>query len=136
MKVVNYESIEKNPVDMEGANGCSMRQLVTNEDGAPNFAMRQFEVAPGGNTPLHSHPYEHEVFVLEGEGIVMEGDQERPLKKGDVVYVAPDDIHQFKNVGDSPLKFLCLVPNDFANKPINCAVNPAAANNSPNPAVG
>lgn len=126
MKVVNYESIEQNPVEMQGANGCSMRQLVTDADGAPNFAMRQFEVAPGGNTPLHSHPYEHEVFVLEGQGIVMEGDQERPLQKGDVVYVAPDDVHQFKNVGDGPLKFLCLVPNDFASKPINCAVDPSA----------
>ena len=123
MKLVNYENIEKNKVEMEGADGCEMRQLVTNTDGAPNFSMRQFEVAPGGNTPLHSHPYEHEVFVLEGNGLVRDGDQEHPISKGDVIYVAPDDVHQFKNVGEEPLKFLCLVPNDFADKPINCAVD-------------
>lgn len=129
MKLVNYENVEKNKVEMEGANGCEMRQLVTNSDGAPNFSMRQFEVEPGGNTPLHSHPYEHEVFVLEGNGIVREGDVEHPISKGDVIYVAPDDVHQFKNVGDSPLKFLCLVPNDFASKPINCAVDQSANTN-------
>ena len=125
MKVVNYQSIEINPVEMEGAIGCSMRQLVSDADGAPNFSMRQFEVQPGGNTPLHSHPYEHEVFVLEGEGVVMEGSLAKPIKKGDVVYVAPDDVHQFKNSGDGPLRFLCLVPNDFASKPISCTVDSA-----------
>ncbi|MEC9093715.1 MAG: cupin domain-containing protein [Planctomycetota bacterium] len=123
MKVINHQSVEINPVDMEGAVGCSMRQLVSEADGAPNFSMRQFEVEPGGNTPLHSHPYEHEVFVLQGDGIVMEGPRERPIKKGDVVYVAPDDLHQFKNSGQEPLRFLCLVPNDFASKPISCAVD-------------
>ena len=127
MKLVNYEKVTKNEVEMAGANGCAMRQLVTNEDGAPNFSMRQFEVAPGGNTPLHSHPYEHEVFVLEGNGLVRDGDKEHPISKGDVIYVAPDDVHQFKNVGEEPLKFLCLVPNDFADKPINCAVDDSVA---------
>ena len=123
MKLVNYESVEKNVVEMKGANGCAMRQLVSDADGAPNFSMRQFEVAPGGNTPLHSHPYEHEVFVLEGEGTIRDGDQEHPISKGDVIYVAPDDLHQFKNSGTSPLKFLCLVPNDFSNRPVNCAMD-------------
>lgn len=125
MKIVNFESIQQNAVEMQGASGCSMRQLVTDQDGAPNFSMRQFEVEVGGHTPLHSHPYEHEVFVLDGAGIIMEGSQERPIQKGDVVYVAPDEVHQFRNAGEAPLKFLCLVPNDFADKPINCAVDVA-----------
>jgi len=127
VKVINYEAAEKKPVEMQGASGCSMRQLVTDQDGAPNFAMRQFEVEPGGHTPLHSHPYEHEVFVLEGNGAVIEGDQKHPIQKGDVIYVAPDDIHQFQNTGTTPMKFLCMVPNDFVGKPINCAVESSAS---------
>ena len=74
MKVNHYERVTQNPVDMEGAEGCSVRWLVGQEQGAPNFAMRQFEVAVGGHTPKHHHPYEHEVFVLEGSGEVLEGD--------------------------------------------------------------
>ena len=69
------------------------------------------QVAPGGFTPHHSHPYEHEVFVLEGQGTILDGAVERPLQAGDVVYVAPGDVHQFRNGGNAPLKFLCLVPN-------------------------
>jgi len=71
MKVNHYEEITAVPVDMEGAVGCQVRWLLGEEDGAPNFAMRQFEVEANGHTPKHHHPYEHEVFVLEGSGVVL-----------------------------------------------------------------
>jgi len=121
MKVNQYEQVPQQPVEMEGSAGCQVRQLLGERDGTPNFAMRQFEVAPGGFTPRHSHPYEHEVFVLEGEGIVYEGDRPHPLKAGDVVFVKPDEVHQFKNPGASPLKFLCLIPNSAAGKKVTVA---------------
>jgi quercetin dioxygenase-like cupin family protein len=116
MKVNHYERIAQQSVEMEGAHGCQVRWLLGERDGTPSFAMRQFEVAPGGYTPRHHHPYEHEVFVLEGEGVVYEGDQAHQLKKGDVVFVKPDEVHQFRNTGNSPLKFLCLVPNSATGK--------------------
>jgi quercetin dioxygenase-like cupin family protein len=121
MKVGHYEQVAKAPVTMEGAVGCQVRWLVDETIGAPNFAMRQFEVAPGGYTPRHSHPYEHEVFVLEGNGVVVEGDREHPLKAGDFVLVTPDETHQFRNTGTGPLKFLCLVPNASTRQPITMA---------------
>jgi quercetin dioxygenase-like cupin family protein len=116
MKVQHYEKIESQPVDMPGAEGCAVRWLIGQQDGAPNFAMRQFEVQQGGFTPRHSHPYEHEVFVLEGTGVVLEGDRERSLASGDVVYVAPNEVHQFRNTGSTPLKFISLVPNSATQK--------------------
>lgn len=118
MKVAPCESIEQQPVQMPGASQCRVRWLIGTPDGAPNFAMRQFEVAPGGYTPRHSHPYEHEVYVLDGEGTVTEGNQVHPIRAGDIVYVAPDEIHQFRNAGDRPLKFLCLVPHSSASLPV------------------
>lgn len=116
MKVTNYEAVQQKPVEMEGADKCHVRILVGESDGAPNFAMRQFEVEVGGFTPKHQHPYEHEIFVIDGQGIVLEGDHEHPLNKGDVVLVKPDEIHQFRNTGQTPLKFLCLIPNSAAAK--------------------
>ncbi len=110
MKVVHYEQIASAPVSMEGATGCRMRMLIGPDDAAPNFAMRQFAVAPGGYTPKHSHDFEHEVFVLEGSGVVLEGDKEHPLQPGTVVFVPPSEEHQFRNTGAEPLKFLCLIP--------------------------
>ena len=121
MRVQNYQDVDMKEVEMEGADGCRVRQLVGQSDQAPNFAMRQFEVAPGGHTPKHFHDYEHEVFVLEGEGVVVDGDQEQPLSSGDVVYVAPNDVHQFRNTGDSPMRFLCLIPNSATGKQVTVA---------------
>lgn len=116
MKVNSYQDVAQQPVEMEGSQGCSVRWLLGEKDGAPNFAMRQFEVAAGGFTPRHSHPYEHEVFVLEGEGEVFEGAVPHPLRAGDVVFVKPDEVHQFRNTGQASLKFLCLIPNSAAGK--------------------
>ena len=83
--------------------------------------MRQFVVAPGGHTPRHSHPYEHEVYVLEGEGEVVEGDRPHALAAGDFVLIKPDEIHQFRNTGGGQLKFLCLIPNSAAGKRVTVA---------------
>lgn len=117
MKVNHYERVSAAPVTMEGASGCQVRWLLDETQGAPNFAMREYEVAPGGYTPRHSHAYEHEVFVLEGQGTVLEGDVEHQLSAGDFVLVAPNELHQFRNTGQAPFKFLCLVPNSSGQKP-------------------
>ena len=117
MKVQPSNSVQLQPVTMEGSSGCQVRWLLSKDDGAPNFAMRQFEVEPGGFTPKHHHPYEHEIFVIEGQGEVYENDQPHPIRAGDVVLVKPDDVHQFRNVGETPLKFLCLIPNAADNRP-------------------
>jgi quercetin dioxygenase-like cupin family protein len=111
MKVIHCEQIRTEPVKMEGAVNCRMCCLIGPEDAAPSFSMRQFEVAAGGQTPKHSHGYEHEVFVLEGTGVVLEGDREHPLRPGTAVYVPPNQVHQFRNTGAGPLRFLCLIPH-------------------------
>ena len=59
MKVQHYQQVSSEPVEMEGAHGCTVRWLLGPRDGAPNFAMRQFDVAVNGYTPRHHHPYEH-----------------------------------------------------------------------------
>ena len=42
--------------------------------------------------------------MLEGEGVIVDGDEQRPLRPGDVVLVSPDDVHQFRNVGQHALQ--------------------------------
>src|SRR3972149_3875672 len=109
MKVIHYEQIEAPAVEMEGAANCRMRCLIGPDDNAPSFSMRQFELAPGGHTPKHAHGHEHEVFVLEGTGGVLGGDKEHSLRPGSIVFVPPNQAHQFRNIGVSPFKFLCLI---------------------------
>jgi quercetin dioxygenase-like cupin family protein len=122
MKVIHYEQIEAAAVEMEGAVGCRMRCLIGPDDNAPSFSMRQFEVAPSGHTPKHSHGHEHEIFVLEGNGAVVEGEKEHPLKPGSTVFVPPHQVHQFCNTGSTPFKFLCLIPHPIRGMSGPCVV--------------
>ena len=122
MKVVHYEQIESTPVAAEGAVGCRIRCLVGPEDAAPSFSMRHFEVAAGGYTPRHAHGHEHEVFVLEGSGVVLEGDVEHPLRPGTVAFVPRKQEHQFRNTGSGPLKFLCLIPHPLRDATDACGI--------------
>lgn len=117
MKHVNFQEIPLEDVLVEGANGAKIRWLVGEKDGAPNFAMRMFEVAPGGNTPYHLHPFEHEIFVLDGSGKLVTENGESPMNPWDVIFVDPDLKHQFVNVGDKPLIFLCSIPNEVKKVP-------------------
>ncbi len=79
-------------------------------DGARNFAVRYFELSPGSASALEAHPHDHGVVVMCGEGRVRLGEAEHAIGSGDVVYVEPNERHQFVNTGRAPLGFLCVVP--------------------------
>jgi len=107
---VNVEKKEYATVKEEGAEGVKIKWLLDKSIGAPTFAMRHFTVQPGGHTPLHKHDWEHEVYVLEGEGFVRSEGQEHSIRPGDAIFVPPNQLHQFRSSGSSHLRFLCMVP--------------------------
>lgn len=102
--VKNYDEIEKIP--MEG--GAGIRWLITHRDGAPNFSMRLINVPAGGNTPYHTHNYEHEIFVIEGEMEATIGDEKYRASQNNFVYIPPDVYHGMKAIRD--LTIICVVP--------------------------
>lgn len=110
VRVKALQDVTAQPVEMDGAQGVQLRLLIGPQEGAPNFHMRHFAVAPGGHTPHHQHDYEHEVLVLKGAGVAVAADAERTIGPGDVVWVPPNAIHQFRNTGDAQLEFICLIP--------------------------
>ncbi len=107
---MNYKGVPAQDVAEEGAAGTKIRWLIAEKDGAPNFAMRLFEMAPGGHTPLHAHPWEHEVFVIRGRGLVVRGGSEARIAPGDFVFIEPNETHQFRNHGRAMLSFICVIP--------------------------
>lgn len=111
MKVAKYTDVASESAG-EGTKGASIRWLIKKEDGAPNFAMRLFELEPGGHTPLHRHEWEHEVFILEGGGaLVGEEGAETPFTAGDFAFIPGGELHQFVNRGGATTKILCLIPH-------------------------
>ncbi len=110
MKIEKSSNIKKSPVTIDGAKDTQIRVLISKQDGASNFAMRLFELKPRGHTPLHTHPHEHEVFIIKGQGTLICNGQEYPFSAEDCIFIPGGEEHQFKNTGESILKFLCLIP--------------------------
>ncbi|MBL7136419.1 MAG: cupin domain-containing protein [Candidatus Marinimicrobia bacterium] len=73
--------------------------------------MRRFIVEPGGFTFYHTHDFEHEVYILAGEGIARAKDIELKIKKDMAILVIPNEVHQFINNGNEDFVFLCIIPN-------------------------
>ena len=110
MYVVNYKEREQKEVEMAGSQKVTVRWLVGRQTGAKTYAMRRFEIAPGGFIPLHTHPEEHEIFVLNGEAKVL-GESGGVAKKDDVVFVPSEESHGYDNrEGSKPFIFICCIP--------------------------
>ena len=110
-KCVHHSKVKLEDMQESGAEGIKVRWLIKEDDGAPNFAMRLFEIEPKGHSPLHSHNWEHEVYFLEGNCQVTCESEKTNASAGYVVFIPPNAKHQFANAGKSALKFLCLVPH-------------------------
>lgn len=108
MRVRNYREVEAE--ESLEAKGATLRWVIAEGQGAPNFAMRVGELQPGASTPRHTHDWEHEVFVLGGRGRVYGGGKEAPLGEGDTVFIAPMEEHGFANTGDELFRFICVIP--------------------------
>jgi quercetin dioxygenase-like cupin family protein len=89
--------------------GVTVRRFISRRDGSNNLEVRYFEVEPGATTNFESHNYEHAVLILRGRGTVRLGEQLRPIKFGDAVFVSADEIHQFRAADDETLGLLCAV---------------------------
>ncbi|MEE8391395.1 MAG: cupin domain-containing protein [Anaerolineae bacterium] len=102
-------SLARYPPDKE-MQGVSVRWLIGPAEMAPNFALRYFEIEPGGWSSLDRHTHDHGVVILRGRGQVLLGEETFEISFGDVVYIPPHEAHQFKNIGDEALGFLCVIP--------------------------
>ena len=109
IRVQDYRDVEA----QQALEGVTMRVVIGPEEGAPTFNMRVFEVQPGHATPHHSHWWEHEVFVLSGEGVVRTDEGEVPISHGSSVLVPRGEKHRFRNIGNDILRFICLVPQEW-----------------------
>jgi len=114
MHFSSLEAAEKIVPVMEGAKGITKQVPISKADGTPSFSFRVFTIEPGGHTPYHTHPSEHLNYIIEGEGVVLEGDIERKIKKGDFVLVMPGEKHQYRNNSVSgDLVMICAVPKEY-----------------------
>jgi quercetin dioxygenase-like cupin family protein len=113
MKITRLDQCPGEAVQMAGALGALKQVPLGKADGLPNFSVRVFTLDPGGCTPHHAHPSEHVNYILEGRGELLSDAGPRPIAAGDFAFVAPHERHQYRNTGDGPLRFLCMVPTAY-----------------------
>ena len=108
-KHLHYTEVPAEVVEVEGADKVTVRWVISEADGAPNFAMRIFEFEADGHSPYHAHDWEHEIFILEGDGYLTIEGEKHPFKPGDVVFIPGGTNHNF-TAGEKGLRMMCLVP--------------------------
>ncbi len=104
----NLKEVPLEDVNMDNAKDVKVQWIFSEKDNVPNFYFRIFHVKAGGQTPRHSHPYEHEVLILKGKGKVFyEGDY-IDFSEGDAFFIPPNKEHQF--LAETEGKFICIIP--------------------------
>lgn len=105
----NIDEIKIENVEMEGSEDAKIQWLITKKQGAFNYAMRRFILGKNGFIPKHQHPWEHEIYVLKGEGIIGAGTEEKKLGPNNFAYIPPDIPHWYKS-SSAEWVFLCIIP--------------------------
>jgi len=98
-------------LDDNGLINISKNILIGDNEKAPNFFMRYFRLKEKGHSRLEKHSQEHEVLILHGSGIIQIGDIKYQVAPFDVVYISPNELHQFSNPFSEPFGFICIIPN-------------------------
>ena len=109
MKIKKRSELVKEEITDSQAKGINFYPVITERDGAPNFAMRLFEIEAFGNTPYHAHEWEHEVYIIDGQGFILGENKKLRIEKNDFIFVEPMETHQFV-AGEEGLKMICVVP--------------------------
>lgn len=111
MKLKKFEEIKVQPYPSDKAKNATGRVAIGKAEGAENYVMRILEVKKDGNTAFHSHNYEHEVFIHQGQGQIFGNGKWHAFKARDVVFMPPNEEHQFKNTGKESLFLVCVIPS-------------------------
>lgn len=107
----NYNDIKEEVVTKAQSIKTTIRWLITKDDGPTSFATRRFEIKPGGQIGLHAHSEDHHIYVLQGKAQLIDAQNNKIIaKKGDVIYIPPNEPHGIINNNDDTFIFICVIP--------------------------
>jgi mannose-6-phosphate isomerase-like protein (cupin superfamily) len=74
------------------------------------YSLAQAVLKPGRSSLPHKLKTASEVYyILEGEGLLVIGEESERVRPGQAVYIPPGSVQFLRNTGEQDLKFLCLV---------------------------
>lgn len=107
MHITHVKKVKEHTIDKEGSYNVTVKYLLHKGIGAKNLQLRLFKINIKGYTPLEKHAHEHEVFILRGTALLRGENQEFTVGPESVIFIPSFEEHQFKNIGDEPVEFLC-----------------------------
>lgn len=88
--------------------------------GTESMLTAVLEFLPGKQLqPPHQHANEEFQYIIEGSGTWFLNGKETPIKKGDLMYAKPWDMHGISNTGKDTLRFFVMKwLNKAVKKPV------------------
>jgi len=87
----------------EAAPGVLRRAIVGRDTGSSSLSTSYVTIAPGATAPVHRHPVEEAMFLCQGEGLAVLGDQTFPMKAPATLLAPPGVKHGFINTSSAPM---------------------------------
>lgn len=90
-------------VKAKGVNGERVYEMIAERDDLPFGAA----IVLARESKSHHHDYTHELYIVTSENpnaVIHLNDKIYPLKRDDVVYIAPGTRHKVKANGQEPIK--------------------------------
>ncbi len=86
--------------------GISVKMMVDTDLGADLSTMFMVQYEPGGFAGAHDHPLEEAYLILSGEVEAKFDGATYHLEKGDVAWAGVGCVHEFKHLGEVPVRWL------------------------------
>lgn len=89
--------------------GSEIREILAHRNSTiRNQSLAEATLRPGQGTRAHRHPKAEEIYyILQGQGRIIMGPEERTVGPGDAIAIPPGTPHQISATGKENLVFLC-----------------------------
>lgn len=108
MPIVSWRNVEPRP--RSGDPSGYSKPFVNPSVGAECLRMHVSCVSPGMKPhPPHQHPEEEIMYVLEGRGTMLLGDELAPVEAESAIFVPSNQFHGIENTGDTSLRYMVIL---------------------------
>jgi mannose-6-phosphate isomerase-like protein (cupin superfamily) len=84
--------------------------------GSKNLTTTIVEMQPGGIQKMHSHGPEQMYYVLEGEGVIIVGNETEIVGAGDCIFIPSNAPHGLENKGMFLLRYFSAASPSFGRE--------------------
>ena len=110
MKHSHFTEYKETEVNEYNSQKTTIRVLI-DQDEAPNFIMRRFEIKAGGRIGIHSHAAEHEIYIIEGRMTLLDANNSKiNVKEGNFIFIPSEEKHGYLNDTQESCIFICVIP--------------------------